>query len=145
MKTEINQAVEFLAQFLRHTLPTQDLAQFKCVLRSKLAKRFLRHWNEEVPDVGSAYRAITIDGGIIDPVLLFVATHCGLNNSQLFYLFPSDMALWIDPGCVSYRIGEYGQVHVLHESDGYQEQSFQQYAKEMNTNQFLKLALISAA
>ena len=71
--------------------------------------KFQDHWYPERPSKGSAYRSIRISKQKVDKVLINAVADVGLDLQEILETLPSDLTIWIDPGEVSYRIGEKGQ------------------------------------
>lgn len=70
--------------------------------------KFQGHWYPERPNKGSAYRSIRISKEKVDKVLVNAAFDVGLDLQEILDTLPNDLTIWIDPGEVSYRIGEKG-------------------------------------
>ena len=70
--------------------------------------KFQGHWYPERPTKGSAYRSIRISKEKVDKVLVNAAIDVGLDLQEILDTLPNDLTIWIDPGEVSYRIGEKG-------------------------------------
>ncbi len=70
--------------------------------------KFQGHWYPERPTKGSAYRSIRISKEKVDKVLINAAFDVGLDLQEILDTLPNDLTIWIDPGEVSYRIGEKG-------------------------------------
>ena len=70
--------------------------------------KFQGHWYPERPTKGSAYRSIRISKEKVDKVLINAAIDVGLDLQEILDTLPNDLTIWIDPGEVSYRIGEKG-------------------------------------
>lgn len=60
---------------------------------------------------GSAFRCLKI-GDSTDALLEKAARASGLAVEDVLENLPSELAIWIDPGEVSYRIGEKGYIKV---------------------------------
>jgi protein Tob/BTG len=93
MHTEIQIATQFLSSYV----PTNEQQRFSEDLQSILLQKYQKHWYPEEPERGTAFRAIKIHSRL-DSVLTL------LRNYTLASM-PSELVLWVDPGCVSYRIG----------------------------------------
>ena len=70
--------------------------------------KFQGHWYPERPNKGSAYRSIRISKEKVDKALVNAAFDVGLDLQEILDTLPNDLTIWIDPGEVSYRIGEKG-------------------------------------
>lgn len=60
---------------------------------------------------GSAFRCLKT-GDPIDSVLERAARESGVPISDILENLPNELSVWVDPGEVSYRIGEKGAVKV---------------------------------
>lgn len=60
---------------------------------------------------GSAFRCLKT-GEPTDPVLEIAARESGVPVSDILENLPAELSVWVDPGEVSYRIGEKGAVKV---------------------------------
>lgn len=60
---------------------------------------------------GSAFRCLKT-GEPADPVLEIAARESGVTVSDILENLPAELSVWVDPGEVSYRIGEKGAVKV---------------------------------
>lgn len=65
---------------------------------------------------GSAFRCLKT-GEPIDVVLEIAARESGVPIADILENLPAELSVWVDPGEVSYRIGEKGAVKVKHSSD----------------------------
>jgi protein Tob/BTG len=70
--------------------------------------KFQDHWYPDRPAKGSAYRSIRISKEKVDKILVNAAIDIGLDLQEILDTLPNDLTIWIDPGEVSYRIGEKG-------------------------------------
>lgn len=61
---------------------------------------------------GSAFRCLKT-GDPTDAVLDRAARESGVPISDILEILPAELAVWVDPGEVSYRIGEKGAVKIL--------------------------------
>ena len=77
-------------------------------LLEHIRMKFQGHWYPERPTKGSAYRSIRISKEKVDKVLINAAIDVGLELQEILDTLPNDLTIWIDPGEVSYRIGEKG-------------------------------------
>jgi protein Tob/BTG len=92
MHTEI----QFAAQYLANYVPKHLKQQFIQDLTSILYLKFQDHWYPLDPERGSAFRSIK-NHSKLDSTLAMLP----FDLSQM----PSELVLWIDPGVVSYRMG----------------------------------------
>lgn len=60
---------------------------------------------------GSAFRCLKT-GEPMDPVLEIAARESGVPIGDILENLPAELSVWVDPGEVSYRIGEKGAVKV---------------------------------
>jgi len=107
--TEITIAIEFLSKYLEG-IDAARIALFKQATSLALISKFQDHWFEAEPCRGSAYRCLRSMPGKMDPLLLSVERTCQI---ALKKRLPEDFSLWIDPGDVSCRLGEWGSVWSL--------------------------------
>ena len=82
-------------------------------LENALRDKFQGHWYPDKPFKGSAYRCLKITDPS-DPVLNRAARESGNPITDIIENLPADLAVWIDPGEVSYRMGEKGSVKILY-------------------------------
>lgn len=119
MRIEVNSAADFLMNLLRvrkaNQLSESQLQHFKGSLEQILTRHFQRHWYPDVPNKGSAYRCLRINGKM-DPIIEKAGHAVGLNTVILRKLLPLELTIWIDPDEVSYRIGENGTICVLYDT-----------------------------
>lgn len=108
MKDEVGSAIKFLSEvLLRSSKVNQEQVQkFKDTLEQLIIARFENHWHPNKPLKGNAFRCLNIETTGIDPVLLKATEASGISPSILQEIFPGGLALWIDPGEVSCRIGK---------------------------------------
>jgi len=92
-------------------------------LERALREKFNGHWYPEKPMRGSAYRCIKTGTGSVDPVLDIAARESGIPVQDVLENLPQELAVWVDPGEVSYRIGEKGAVRILYNESMAQQQS----------------------
>ncbi|XP_025072239.1 protein BTG3-like isoform X2 [Alligator sinensis] len=105
MREEVEAGARFLAQLLTRGVPggTEELGAH---LATALSQRYHSHWYPAQPARGQAYRCIRIEAGArADAALVGAAQAAGLDWAML--TLPPDLALWIDPGEVSCRLGEH--------------------------------------
>ena len=108
MKEEVQCACELFSKLLEtRNLPRQFVQPFRARLGELLAERFKEHWDTKNPTKGSGYRCIRINSKM-DPLVNNAAKATGLQDISKY--LPVELTMWIDPGDVSYRIGEDGSV-----------------------------------
>ncbi|CAB4054219.1 TOB [Lepeophtheirus salmonis] len=118
MNVEIKYAQNFVLNFLYNKLPRRRVNLFGEELELALKDKFKDHWYPDKPFKGSAFRCLKITDPA-DPVLNRAARESGNPLLDIIENLPTDLAIWIDPGEVSYRIGEKGSVKILYsEKDG---------------------------
>ena len=115
MLPEVESAANFLSDLLRaQCVAPHQLQQFRQSVIDHLLANYHQHWFPEQPFKGSGYRCLRINHKM-DPMLSRAGRVCGLEESALRSLFPSELTLWVDPNEVSYRIGENGSICVIYE------------------------------
>ena len=112
--------MKFLSDFLRsknnhhgrQAVKKEQVDEFAVKLRESLIKLFQGHWHPTQPMRGSGFRCIINQSanGTMDPMLLCVGRLVGIPEFLLRRYLPVEMAVWIDPNDVSYRIGEQGSI-----------------------------------
>jgi protein Tob/BTG len=113
MHVEIKVAQDFVLDFLYNKLPRRRVNLFGEELEAALRDKFADHWYPDKPFKGSAFRCLKITDSA-DPVLNRAARESGNPIPDITENLPTDLAIWIDPGEVSYRIGEKGSVKILY-------------------------------
>jgi protein Tob/BTG len=127
MREEISVAERFLTQLLldpeKPQLKIAALVDFGLTLRHILILKYENHWYPLSPYRESEYRCIRLGKGSsttksseIDPVYIRTLSRCGITTEEFLNRMPENLTIWIDPGEVSYRIGEYGKVKTLYET-----------------------------
>ncbi|XP_013774696.1 protein Tob1-like [Limulus polyphemus] len=117
MHVEVQVALNFLISFLYNKLPRRRVNQFGEELEKALRQKFIGHWYPERPMKGSGYRCLkTIPP--LDPVFGAAAMQSGMNLPDIQENLPKELSIWIDPGEVSYRLGEKGSVKGLYSEGG---------------------------
>jgi len=111
MHLEIQVALNFLISNLYNKLPRRRVNIFGEELEKALKQKFANHWYVEKPMKGSAFRCLKT-GQPTDPVLVAAAFSANVPIADIIENLPGEMAIWIDPGEVSYRIGQ-GPVKIL--------------------------------
>jgi len=113
MHIEVSVALNFVISYLYNKLPRRRVNIFGEELEKCLTEKFAGHWYPEKPYRGSAYRCIKT-GSPIDPVFEKASRESGVAKQDILENLPQDLAVWVDPGEVSYRIGEKGAVKILY-------------------------------
>jgi protein Tob/BTG len=127
MREEISVAERFLTQLLldsdKPQLKIGALVDFGLNLRHILILKYENHWYPLCPYRGSEYRCIRLGKGSsktkhseIDPVYIKTLSRCGITIEEFLDRMPENLTIWIDPGEVSYRIGECGKIKTLYET-----------------------------
>lgn len=112
MQVELQVALTFLVSFLYNKLPRRRVNQFAEELAKALRIKFRGHWYPEKPFKGSAFRCIKT-APPLDPVFQVAARESGVDLRDVRDHLPADLSIWIDPGEVSYRLGERGPARLL--------------------------------
>lgn len=112
MHIEVQVALNFVISYLYNKLPRRRVNIFGEELEKALKEKFKGHWYPEKPFKGSAFRCLKT-GDPVDPVLEKAAKESGVPIQDVLENLPQELAVWVDPGEVSYRIGEKGAVKVL--------------------------------
>ncbi|XP_066997793.2 protein Tob1 [Anabrus simplex] len=112
MHIEVQVALNFVISYLYNKLPRRRVNIFGEELEKALKDKFKGHWYPEKPFKGSAFRCLKT-GDPVDPVLEKAARESGVPIQDVLENLPQELAVWVDPGEVSYRIGEKGAVKVL--------------------------------
>ncbi|XP_067124519.1 protein Tob1-like [Centruroides vittatus] len=113
MHVEIQVALNFFISFLYNKLPRRRVNQFGEELEKALKLKFQGHWYPEKPYKGSGFRCLKTTPPL-DPVFEIAARDSGMDLVDIQENLPQELSIWIDPGEVSYRMGEKGQVKILY-------------------------------
>lgn len=113
MDIEVQVALNFVISYLYNKLPRRRVNIFGEELEKALKDKFKGHWYPEKPFKGSAFRCLKT-GDPIDPVLERAARESGVPIQDILENLPTELAVWVDPGEVSYRIGEKSVVKILY-------------------------------
>ncbi|XP_043949577.1 putative per-hexamer repeat protein 5 isoform X2 [Drosophila biarmipes] len=113
MHIEIQVALNFVISYLYNKLPRRRVNIFGEELEKALRDKFQGHWYPEKPFKGSAYRCLKT-GDPIDSVLERAARESGVPIGDILENLPNELSVWIDPGEVSFRVGEKGAVKILY-------------------------------
>ncbi|XP_054723354.1 protein Tob2-like [Uloborus diversus] len=113
MHVEIQVALNFFISFLYNKLPRRRVNQFGEELEKALKHKFEGHWYPEKPFKGSAFRCLKT-ALPLDPVFEIAAQESGMAMTDIQENLPEELSIWIDPGEVSYRLGEKGVVKILY-------------------------------
>ncbi|KAL7030096.1 hypothetical protein ACKWTF_006517 [Chironomus riparius] len=113
MHIEIQVALNFVISYLYNKLPRRRVNIFGEELEKALKHKFQGHWYPDKPFKGSAFRCLKT-GEPIDIVLEIAARESGVPIGDILENLPAELSVWVDPGEVSYRIGEKGAVKILY-------------------------------
>lgn len=117
MRIEISHALRFITYHLYSKLPRRKVNMLAEELSKQLRLKYKDHWHVDRPSKGSGYRSLKFSLPKIDIILQSAAREVGLDEREIIGYMPADLIIWIDPGEVSYRIGERGTVHILYRSN----------------------------
>lgn len=117
MHIEVQVALNFVISYLYNKLPRRRVNIFGEELEKALKDKFQGHWYPDKPFKGSAFRCLKT-GDPIDTVLERAARESGVPIHDILENLPQELAVWVDPGEVSYRIGEKGAVKILFSDKG---------------------------
>ncbi|KAI9094693.1 hypothetical protein DFS34DRAFT_239716 [Phlyctochytrium arcticum] len=106
MLLELTAASTFLASHLPPTTPPATRSVFQATLHAQMQSKFHQHWDSTQPLKGNGYRAVSIMGGRLDPLVLDAAAAASLDEQQVASSFPEEFVLWVDPGSVCYKVGD---------------------------------------
>lgn len=117
MHIEVQVALNFVISYLYNKLPRRRVNIFGEELEKALKDKFQGHWYPDKPFKGSAFRCLKT-GDPVDKVLERAARESGVPIQDILENLPQELAVWVDPGEVSYRIGEKGAVKILYSDKG---------------------------
>lgn len=117
MHIEVQVALNFVISYLYNKLPRRRVNIFGEELEKAMKDKFAGHWYPDKPFRGSAYRCLKT-GDPVDAVLDRAARESGIPIQDILENLPEELAVWVDPGEVSYRIGEKGAVKILFSDTG---------------------------
>lgn len=112
MEQEIEAGVNIITRFIQKSLipNKQSLEDFQANLLECLRTEYTGHWYPETPDKGSAFRCLRVNQKGGESLIEKTAKSSGL--TWVLDCLPKEFTIWIDPGEVSYRIGEEGSICV---------------------------------
>lgn len=136
MHMEVQVALNFVISFLYNKLPRRRVNIFGEELEKALKDKFQGHWYPDKPfkvsmtksqmifciininfnlnhQQGSAYRCLKTSEPA-DIVLEVAARESGVPIGDILDNLPAELSVWVDPGEVSFRIGEKGPVKILY-------------------------------
>lgn len=111
---EIQVAVKFIVSCMYGKLPRRRADLFAEELSAAIQTKFQGHWYADQPTKGSAYRCLHFTSKEVDPVFNKASESAGIAFSEISTYIPSELSVWVDPGEVSYQIGEKGTQSVLY-------------------------------
>lgn len=109
MHLEIHIALSYLATHLYNKLPRRRINLFTELLSSSLSNKYQGHWYPQQPQRGSAFRCLKST----DPLIKTATIEANIAYTDVIESLPKDLCLWVDPGEVSYSVGEGGATRVL--------------------------------
>lgn len=113
MESELESGVSLITSFIQKSqIPQQsnDLEDFEAKLVQDLKSEYAGHWYPERPEKGSAFRCLRINQNGSESLIEKAARLSGFD--WITNCLPKEFTIWIDPGEVSYRIGEEGSICV---------------------------------
>ncbi|CAO1391280.1 unnamed protein product [Diamesa serratosioi] len=113
MHIEIQVALNFVISYLYNKLPRRRVNIFGEEMEKALKHKFQGHWYPDKPFKGSAFRCLKT-GEPMDAVLEIAARESGVLIGDILENLPAELSVWVDPGEVSYRVGEKGAVKILY-------------------------------
>lgn len=119
MHIEIHVAINYVMSQLYEKLPRRRVNIFGEELEKALKEKFEGHWYPDAPEKGSGYRCLKVGRAIDppDPLLEKAAYDSGLDVQDILEHLPKELNVWIDPGEVSFRIGDKGSTEILYSTD----------------------------
>jgi hypothetical protein len=133
--SEIQIAKQFLLSCLYGKLPRRRVDLFGEELERSMKNKFQGHWYMEAPMKGSAFRCLHFTSKEVDPVFHQAADSSGVPFNEISAHIPAELRIWVDPGEVSYQIGEKGTVSILYRRNQQGQEEFgadidqQEYAR----------------
>ena len=117
----LQQELEAAAKYWVSQLRASDLKddqgdRFRENIKTTFREKFKDHWYPNQPERGQAYRSISIDRGVADPLLDEAARAADINDFRRRLPADMDMIMWVDPGNVSVRYNNSNRTHVLFQS-----------------------------
>lgn len=113
MDFELEAALELITRFVSKSAAAKNhlhqLGHFTGMLINALRVFYTGHWYPERPMKGSGHRCLRINQGNTS---IIEKTALNSGNRWVLDSLPKEFTIWIDPGEVSYRIGEDGSVCV---------------------------------
>lgn len=119
MHIEIHVAINYVMSQLYEKLPRRRVNIFGEELEKALKEKFEGHWYPDAPEKGSGYRCLKVGRAIDppDPLLEKAAYDSGLDVQDILEHLPKELNVWIDPGEVSFRIGDKGTTEILYSTE----------------------------
>lgn len=113
MDFELESGVDLISRFIQQSQVIsnkQSLQNFEETLVKKLRSEYAGHWYPDHPLKGSGFRCLRINQNGGESLIEKTARSCGID--WIIDCLPKEFTIWIDPGEVSYRIGEDGSICV---------------------------------
>eukprot|EP00117_Sycon_ciliatum_P010553 scpid83619/ scgid12414/ Protein Tob2; Protein Tob4; Transducer of erbB-2 2 len=132
MILEIDVAINFLLSYCYSQLDREKADAFKRDLSNILTKNYTGHWYPTNSQRASAYRALLVSPGVLDPAIVAAAECSQIALGTIRDQLPLWLTIWVDPCEVSYRVGERGEVVSLWQEN--QQQHLQLRPKEHKSN-----------
>lgn len=105
MYTEIKEAVNFLAIFMRHNVARLRLGAIIEQYANNLLIKYRQTWKPDNPKYGQEERAIRIDDhGVPEHLLSSILMQMGIDNAVAIACFPANLIVYCNPGEVFYQI-----------------------------------------
>lgn len=143
MKQEIAHSIKFIARFLRknrNLKPTQVdkfCEYMEIALEEKLSQG---SWSWESPTLGSARRALFSFGNRLDSSIIDACAKSKISIDEARKVLPKgEWVVWIDPGEVSYKIGERGNVLTAFNASQNTKQKSKPYSKKKGKDSSVKI------
>ncbi|KAF6041151.1 hypothetical protein EB796_000538 [Bugula neritina] len=108
MHLEVGAAINLIAGSLYNKLPRRRVNAFAEEVEKGIFNKFQGHWYPGNPSKGAAYRCVNVTGEKIDPLFIYAARNSGTDLQEVLNYLPKDLTIWIDPGEVSFSVGEKG-------------------------------------
>ncbi|CAB4013994.1 Hypothetical predicted protein [Paramuricea clavata] len=120
MIEEIECACEFLYASIRAQsgtmLTEEQLTNYKAVLKQLIVDKFTNHWYPDKPMKGNGFRCVNMDANVVDPIIQEAADLSNISKDIFLLVFRFGLALWIDPGDVSFCTGRCSNIVTLYKS-----------------------------
>lgn len=112
MAKETESAAQFIATFIPAHISRGRRQKFIKRLQWNLTVQYYRHWYLNEPSRGQAFRCLLLTPrSSREPPISTALEAAGLTEDDI--RLPLDLAVWVDPGEVAYRLGERGSQATL--------------------------------